>query len=87
MESDSKAYLAKPFRLSVLLEAERREVAAIAEYLGLGQDTHAANTVKLHLHVGVAVRVSKVRQMRPVRRVLGIALHNDGVLVERVGKR
>lgn len=71
----------------MLLETERWEMDAVAEYPSLGQDTDTADTVNLHLHVGVAVGVSEICQMRPPGGVLGIALHNDGVFVECISQR
>lgn len=70
----------------MLLEAKGGEMDAVAKHLRLGQDTDSTHSVELHFHVRVAVGVSKVRQMRPVRRVLGVALHDDGILIERIGK-
>lgn len=80
------AYLAKALRLGMLLKTESREMDPVTEHPGLGQDTHAADTIKLHFHIGIAVGVSKIRQMRPVCGVLGVALDNDSVLVERLGE-
>lgn len=73
-------------RLGMLLKTERRKVYAVAENLGLCQDTDTTNTINLHLHVRVTIGIAKVRQMRPPGGVLGIALHNDGVFVERIGE-
>jgi hypothetical protein len=71
----------------MLLKAKCREMDAVAEYLGLGQDAHTANAVKLHLHVRIAVGVSEIRQMGPISRILGITLDNNGILIEGIGKR
>lgn len=70
----------------MLLEAKGREVNAGAEHLGLGQNTDTTNTVNLHLHVRVTVGVAQVSKMGSPCRVLGVALDNDSVLVEGIGK-
>lgn len=51
-------YLSKCLGFGVFLEAECREVNACSEHLCLGQDTDSSNSVYLHFHVRVAVRVS-----------------------------
>jgi hypothetical protein len=80
-------YLAESFSLSVLLETECGEVHSRAEDLRLCQDTDTTDTVNLHLHVWVTVRVAQIRQMRAPRGVLCITFHNDRVLIKSIGER
>jgi hypothetical protein len=54
------AYFSESLGLSVLLEAECREVHACAEDFGFGEDADAAYAVKFHLHVWVAVGITEV---------------------------
>ena len=56
------------------------------KYLGLGQDTDAANSINLHLHVRIAIGVTQVCQVGSPCRILGIAFHNDSVFVEGIRK-
>jgi hypothetical protein len=70
----------------MLLETERWEVHASSEHFGLGQNTDTSDTIKFHLHIGIAIRVSKVGEMRSPGSVLGISLNNDGILVQGVCK-
>jgi hypothetical protein len=65
----------------MFLEAESREVHARAEHLRLGEDTNTSNTVNLHLHVWVTIRITQVGQMRTPGSILGVPFDNDGVLV------
>lgn len=81
------SHLSESFSLGVLLEAECREVHAASEDLGFRQNTHTADTVDLHFHVGVAVRVAEVSKMRAPCGVLCVALDDDGVFVQSVGER
>ena len=83
-EGERVTYFAKPLSLSVLLEAESREMHAAAKDLSFREDAHTADAVNLHLHVWVAVRVSKVGQMRSPSSVLRVALDNHGILVQRI---
>jgi len=71
----------------MLLKAKRRKVHAGAKDFGLGQNAHAANAIKLHLHVRVSERIPQIRQVRPPRGIFGIAFHDDSIFFERVGKR
>jgi hypothetical protein len=80
------SYLAKPFRLCMLLEAECREVDARTEYPGLGQNTYTTNAVNLHLHVWVAIGITEVGQMRPPGGILSISFDDDSILVESVSQ-
>lgn len=75
------SYLAKRFGLSMLLEAKGREVDARAKDPCLRKDTDPSNPVKFHLHVRIAIRVTKVGKMRPPCCILGIPLDNDGVFI------
>lgn len=84
--SELATYLSKAFSLGMLFETESREVSTITENSRLGQNADATNTIDLHLHIRVAVRITQVCQMRPPCRVLGITLHNDSVFVKSVGK-
>lgn len=81
------SYLAKTLSLSVLLKAESREVHAASEYLGLRKNTDTSNTIDLHLHVGVTVRVAKVGKMRAPCGIFCVALNNDSVLIKSVSQR
>lgn len=78
------SHLSETFRLGVLLKAEGREMHARAEHARLGQDADTANTVNLHLHVWVAIWITKVGQVRTPCGILGVALHNDGIFVESI---
>lgn len=80
-------YLAEALRLGVLLEAESWEVDTCAENLGPGKNADTTNTVNLHFHVWITVWVPKVGQVRSPCGVLGIALDNDSILVQRIGQR
>ncbi len=86
-KSDSMTCLAEAFGLSVFLEAEGREMDTRTEDLGLGQNTDTTNAIDLHLHIWITVGVAEVGQMRPPGSVLCISFDNDGIFVERVGKR
>jgi hypothetical protein len=79
-------YLAESFGLGVLLEAECGEMHSGAEDLCLCQNTDTTDTVNLHLHVGVTVRVAQVSQMWTPSGVFRVTLHNDRVFVKGVGK-
>jgi hypothetical protein len=81
---DLKPYLSEALRLGVLLKTESRKVDAVAEDFSFSQDTDTTNTVDLHFHVGVAIRVPKISQMRAPRRILCVTLHDDRILVESV---
>lgn len=80
------SYLAESFCLSMLLETERREVAAGAEDLCFCEDTDTTNTVDFHFHVRVTVWVAKVGQVRAPCCVLCVTFHNDCVLIKGVCK-
>lgn len=75
-------YLAKSLCLSMLLEAERREVDSRAEHLRLGQNTDTSNAIQLHLHVGITVRITEIGQMRPPGGILSVTLYNDSIFVQ-----
>ncbi len=70
----------------MLLKAKCREMDAVAENPCLGQDADTPNAVDLHLHVRIAIGVSKIGKVRPPRCVFGIAFHNYGVFVECVSQ-
>lgn len=55
------------------------------EYLGLGQDTDTADTVNLHLHIGVTVGITQIGKMRSPGGVFGVSFDNDGIFVQGVG--
>ena len=57
-----------------------------AEDTSLCQNAHSADAINLHLHVGIAVWVSQVGQMRPPRGVLGVAFDDHRILVQGVGE-
>ena len=78
------SYLAKPFGLGVLLETESSEVHATSEDLGLCQNAHTSNTVNLHLHIRVTVRVAEVGEMRAPSGVLCVTLDNNSILIESI---
>lgn len=80
-------YLAKTFRLSVLLETKGREVDARTEDLCLCKNANTTDTVNLHLHVWVTVRVAEIGQMRSPGGIFCIAFDNDGIFVKGVSKR
>jgi hypothetical protein len=80
-------YLAKAFGFGMLLETESGEMGTLAEDLCFCKNTDTADTINLHFHVWVAVRIAQVGQMRSPCSVLGISFNNDSVLVEGVGKR
>ena len=70
----------------MFLEAKRREVHTSAEDLRFCQDTNSADTIKVHLHIWVAKRVTQICKMRAPCSILGIPFHNYSVLVKGVGK-
>lgn len=80
-------YLAKSFSLRMLLETESREMDTRAEDLRLCQNTDTTDTVNLHLHIWIAVRVAEVSQMRSPGSVLCIAFDNDSIFVKSISKR
>jgi hypothetical protein len=80
-------YLAKAFGLGMLFETESGEVGTLAEDLCLRKNTDTTDTINLHLHVWIAVRIAQIGQMRSPCSVLGISFNNNSVLVEGVGKR
>lgn len=80
-------YLAKPFGLGMLFEAECWEVDACTEDPGLGQDTDTANAVQFHLHVRITIGIAEVGEVRPPRSVLGISFHDHGVLIQSICQR
>lgn len=77
-------YLAKPFGFRVFLETEGREMDAISEYASFGQNADTSDTVNLHFHVWVTVRVAEVGQMWSPGGVLGISLNNDSIFIEGI---
>lgn len=85
-ELNLEPYLSEALRLGVLLKTESRKVDAVAEDFSFGQNTDTTNTVDLHFHVGVAVRVAKISQMWAPCRILCVTLHNNRILVESVRK-
>ena len=78
--------LSEALGLRVFLETEGREVDTVAEDESLGQNTDTTDTVNLHLHVRVAVRVAQVCKMRTPRGVLGVTLDDDGIFVQGIGQ-
>ena len=84
---DRGTYLAKTFSLSMLLEAESREVDTRAEDLRLCQDTDTTDTIDLHLHIRITVGVAEVGQMRSPGSIFCVALYDDSVFIERVSER
>lgn len=68
----------------MLLETESREVYSLTENLGLGKNTDTTNTVDLHLHVGVTVRVTEIGQMRTPGSVFCVTFDNDSILIQSV---
>lgn len=78
------AYLAKPFRLCVLLEAESWEVDSRAEHLCLCQNADPSDAVNLHLHVRVSVRVTQISKMGSPSGVLCVAFDNHSVFIKRI---
>ena len=70
----------------MLFEAESREVNAGPEDAGLGENADTANTINLHFHIRVTVRVPKVGKMGPPSGVFCVSFHNDGVLVQGISK-
>lgn len=85
--ADRGTYLAKTFSLSMLLEAESREVDTRAEDLRLCQDTDTTDTIDLHLHIRITVGVAEVGQMRSPGSIFCVALYDDSVFIERVSER
>lgn len=69
----------------MFLEAERWEMNSGTKYAGLREYADAPNAINLHLHVRVAVWVSKVGKMRSPSGVFSITLHNDSILVQCLG--
>lgn len=56
----------------------------VSENASFGQDTDASDTVDLHFHIWITVRVPEVSQMRPPGGVLGVPLDDDGVFVQGI---
>lgn len=71
----------------MLLKAEGWEMNTGAEHAGFCQNADASNSVQFHLHVGVAVGITQIGQVRSPCRVLGIPFHNHGIFVQSVRQR
>jgi MOSC domain-containing protein YiiM len=70
----------------MFLEAECREVNPVPEDSCLSKNADAAYAVDFHFHVGIAVWVAEVSQMRSPCRILCIALDNDSIFVKSISK-
>jgi hypothetical protein len=70
----------------MLLETEGWEVDSGAEHLGFSKNTDTPDSINLHLHIWVAIWISKVSQVRSPRGILCISLNNDSVLIKGVGE-
>ena len=70
----------------MLFKAESREMDAGPEDAGLGENADTANAINFHFHVRVTVRVPEVGKMGPPCGVFRVSFHNDGVLVQGIGK-
>lgn len=77
-------YLAEAFGLSMLFKTKRGEVYTLSEDLRLSKNANTTNTVDLHFHVRVAVRIAEVGQMRSPGSVLCVTFDNNSVFVKGV---
>ena len=78
-------YLAETLRFCVFLKTERGKVNTSPEDFRLGKNADASNTINLHFHVRVAVRIAKVGQMWSPCGIFRITLHDDGVFIKSIG--
>tara|TARA_R110002003_G_scaffold152_6_gene13629 strand:- start:11767 stop:12129 length:363 start_codon:yes stop_codon:yes gene_type:complete len=83
----TSTYLAETLGLSMFLKAECGEMDARSEDFGFCEDTNTTDTVNLHLHIWVTVRVAEVGQMRAPGGVLRITFDNDCILIKSVCER
>jgi len=80
------AYLSETLGFRMFLKTKGREMDAGTEHFGLCQDADSTDTVEFHFHVWIAIRVSKISQMRPPGRIFGITLHNHRIFVKGFGQ-
>ena len=71
----------------MLLKAKGGEVDTLSEDFRFGENRHTTDAVNLHFHIGVAIGVAEVGQMRAPGSILCVSFHNDSVLVKGVGER
>lgn len=74
-------YLAESLSFCMFLEAESWEVNAMSKNASFGQNTDTSDTIDLHFHIWITVRVPEVSQVWPPGGVLSITLDNHGVFV------
>lgn len=70
----------------MLLKTKGREMDSVSEDASLGQNTDASDTIDLHLHIWVTVRVTEVGQVRPPRCIFSVSFDNHGVLIKSVSQ-
>jgi hypothetical protein len=82
-------YLSKAFGFGVLFEAEGWEMHSGTENLCFREDTDTTNTVKLHFHIRVTVRIPQIGQVGTPRSVFRVTFHDNRVFIEGIceGKR
>lgn len=71
----------------MLLKTKSWEMHSGAKHSCFSEDTDTPNTVEVHLHVRIAVRVAEISQMRPPGRIFGVSFHNNRILVQGIGQR
>lgn len=77
-------YLAETLGFCMLLETESWEMDTVSENASFGKDTDTSDSVDLHLHIWITVRVSEVGQMWPPCGVLGITLNNHSIFIQGI---
>ena len=77
-------YLAKRLGLGMLFEAESGKVNPRAKNSRLCKDTDTSNPIQFHFHVRIAIRVTKVGEMRPPCCIFGVSLDNDRVFIQSI---
>jgi len=77
-------YLAEAFCFCMFFKAECREVNSRSEDFRFCQNTDTANTVDLHFHVGIAIWVSQISEMRAPSGILSITFNNDGIFIQSI---
>lgn len=68
----------------MFFEAERWEVDAVTENLGLCQNTHSTNAIDLHFHVGIAIGVPEICKMGTPGSIFCVSLHDNCIFVESI---
>jgi hypothetical protein len=80
-------YLSETLCLSMLLKAEGWKMYATTKDVRLGQNADSSYAINLHLHIWVAIWITKVGKMWSPGGVLSIPFHDHRVLVKSFSKR